>query len=125
MTVVLSENIHSSRKKSILFAILALIASIVFYIILNYARAKPTKFLLPQDGEIQITYDPLKLVVAKNKPKTKKIEENNLEAEINLKAALELKNAGKFDKAFKVFQHSLSLAPNNPKVNVIYIYHFF
>jgi fido (protein-threonine AMPylation protein) len=90
------------------------------FLLINYARTKPTKFLLPLDTEIQNNYDPVRIVrrelTTQDKPKKKDVQENKYEAEINLRAALELKNQGKYDKAFKVFQHSLSLAPTNPKV---------
>lgn len=121
MTVIISENIHPKRTKLIILVpvIVCLIAMSVF-VLINYARTKPTKFLLPLDTEIQNNYDPIKIVrrelTTQDKPKKKEVPENNYEAEINLRAALELKNHGKYDKAFKVFQHSLSLAPNNPKV---------
>lgn len=96
------------------------VTSILVLVLLNYAKKQPNKFLLPLENELQINYDPIRLEVVREKPKGQKqmpkIEENNLEAEINLKAAVELKKAGKYEKAYKVFQHSLSLAPNNPNV---------
>lgn len=121
MTEIISENIHPKRTKLIILVpvIVCLIAMSVF-VLINYARTKPTKFLLPLDTEIQNNYDPIKIIrrelTTQDKPKKKDVPENNYEAEINLRAALELKNHGKYDKAFKVFQHSLSLAPTNPKV---------
>lgn len=116
MTEIISENIFPKRRKSIFFAILICIASVIIFILLNYVRNKPNKFLLP-DSELQIIYDPLRIEIAfKNEEKPKKQEENNVEAEVNLKVALELKKEGKHEKAYKVFQHSLALAPRNPRV---------
>lgn len=117
MTEKICENIYPKRRKSIILVIFVCGISILTFILLNYIKKQPAKFLLPRDHELQINYDPLRIELRDKVPKmTKKIEENNLEAEINLKAALELKKAGKYDKAYKVFQHSLSLAPNNPNI---------
>lgn len=117
MTTVMCDNIYPKRRKSVIFVILVCAIAILTFSVLNYIKKQPTKFLLPREHELQIKYDPLRLEVAgKTKKTTQKLPENDVEAEINLKAALELKKAGKYDKAYKVFQHSLSLAPNNPKV---------
>lgn len=122
MTEIISENIHPKRTKTIvLVPVIICIIAISVFLLINYARkGSPTKFLLPLDTEIQNNYDPVKIVrrelTTQQWQKKKDIPENNYEAEINLKAAIDLKNHGKYDKAFKVFQHSLSLAPNNPKV---------
>jgi tetratricopeptide (TPR) repeat protein len=78
-------------------------------------KQKPQQFLLPRD--IAINYDPLRSVIERYPKKERpRIEENVVEAEVNLKAALELKRAGKYDKALKVFQHSLALSPNHPSI---------
>lgn len=114
MVEVLSENIIPTRKKSL--AIFVCIVSILVLVLVGHIKQqKPQKFLLPRD--IQINYDPLRSVIDRNPKKERpRIEENVVEAEINLKAALELKRAGKYDKALKVFQHSLALSPNHPSI---------
>lgn len=113
MTQVLSENFIPMRRKSLLFAFLIVILSIIVIYLHNYVRYKPQKFLL---RDIQIGYDPRQIVIEKNPKKEKKTRENIVEAEINLKAALELQRSGKLEKAFKVFQHSLALSPNHPRI---------
>lgn len=99
-----------------LISVFVCVLSILFLFLLNYAKHKPHKFLLPLESDIQINYDPLRTIVNRNPKKNERIQENVVEAEINLKAALELKKAGKFDKALKVFQHSLALSPNHPSI---------
>lgn len=121
MTEIMSENIYPKRRKFVfLVPIIVCFISISFFILINYTKTKPTKFLIPLDTEIQNNYDPIKIVrrelTTKSEPKKKEVPENSYEAIINLRAAIELKNQGKYEKAFKVFQHSLSLAPKNPQV---------
>lgn len=122
MTEVNSENIYSKRRKfSIILVVLVCIASVLFLMLLNYIKRQPTKFILPPEHELQVNYDPIRLELITRQSKAKVqdkpiIEENDVEAEINLKAALELRRMGKHEKAYKVFQHSLSLAPSNPRV---------
>jgi tetratricopeptide (TPR) repeat protein len=113
MTETSSENVIPIKKKSLLIAVFVCTVSILFLFLLNYAKHKPQKFLL---RDIQINYDPLKTIVNQNPKKNERAEDNLVEAEINLKAALELKRAGKYDKALKVFQHSLALSPNHPSI---------
>lgn len=104
------------RKKSILLAAGVCAFSVLVLFIFSHTKHKPQKFLLPLEN-VQIIYDPLRIVVERNQKKMKpQVEENILEAEVNLKAALELKRAGKYDKALKVFQHSLALSPNHPTI---------
>ena len=103
------------RKKTIFVALFVCLVSILVLLFLNHVKHKPQKFLLPL-SDVQINYDPLRTIIDRNPKKHKQIEENKLEAEINLKAALDLKRAGKFEKAFKVFQHSLALSPNHPSI---------
>lgn len=115
MVKVESTTVLPMRRKSFLIAVIACTVSILVLYLLNYVRNKPHKFLLPRD--VQIHYDPLRSVTnAHPRKETVRIQENVVEAEINLKAAIELKRAGKFDKALKVFQHSLALSPNHPKI---------
>jgi tetratricopeptide (TPR) repeat protein len=116
MTETSSENVIPIKKKSLLIAAVVCTVSILFLFLLNYAKHKPQKFLLPLESDIQINYDPLRTIVNRNPKKNERVEENLVEAEINLKAALELKRAGKYDKALKVFQHSLALSPNHPTI---------
>ena len=111
-----SEKFYQVMKKSLLIALIICVVSILFLFLLNYAKHKPQKFLLPLERHIQINYDPLRTVVNRNPKKNERIEENLVEAEINLRAALELKRAGKYEKALKVFQHSLALSPNHPTI---------
>lgn len=117
MQLVTNDILIPIRKKSLIFAFLVGLVSISVIYVHNYVRYKPNKFLLPLDRDISNTYDPLTIAIDKSpkKPK-KKVQENKLEAEINLKAALELQRAGKYEKAFKVFQHSLALSPNHPRI---------
>lgn len=116
MTETLSENIIPIRNR-FLIAIVVCILSVLVLFLLSYVKHKPQKFLLPLESNVQINYDPLRIVVDRNPKKQQKIvEENIVEAEINLKAALELKRAGKHEKALKVFQHSLALSPNHPSI---------
>lgn len=104
------------RKKSLLLAAAVCAVSVLVLFIFSHAKHKPQKFLLPLEN-VQIVYDPIRVVAERNQRKVKPpLEENVLEAEVNLKAALELKRAGKFDKALKVFQHSLALSPNHPTI---------
>lgn len=116
MSETLSENIIPIKKKSLLLAVLICSASVSFIFLLNHVKHKPQKFLLPLESDIQINYDPLRTVINRNPKKNERVEENVVEAEINLKAALELKRAGKLEKALKVFQHSLALSPNHPSI---------
>lgn len=120
MTEIITENIYPKRRKFIfLIPIIICVISIALFTLINYARSKPNKFLLPLESELQVNYDPVRIVkrdFLNKMPKKKDVPENNFEAEINLKAALDLKRQGKYEKAFKVFQHSLSLAPNNPQI---------
>lgn len=109
------ENYISTRSRSLFIAVAVCTLSILILFIFNYVKHKPQKFLLPRESDIQINYDPLATVINNRKAKTV-VEENVVEAEMNLKAAIELKRAGKYDKALKVFQHSLALSPNHPKV---------
>lgn len=44
------------------------------------------------------------------------ITANKAEAMNSLQMALEMKNAGKFDKAMKIIEHSLSLMPKDPDI---------
>lgn len=118
MAETLSENIIPIRKKGFLVAFVVCALSILVLFFLSYVhKHKPQKFLLPLESNVQINYDPLRVVANRNPKKPQKIvEENVLEAEMNLKAALELKRAGKYEKALKVFQHSLALSPNHPSI---------
>lgn len=119
MSETLSENIIPIRKRGFLVAIVVCAISILILFLLSYVnKHKPQKFLLPLESNVQINYDPLRVVIAERNPKKapKIVEENLVEAEINLKAALELKRAGKHEKALKVFQHSLALSPNHPSI---------
>lgn len=116
MTETTSEETIPIRKKSLLIAFIVCIVSLLVLVLLNHVKHKPQKFLLPLDSDVQINYDPLRIVIDRNQKKDKIVEENQVEAEINLKAALELKRAGKYDKALKVFQHSLALSPNHPTI---------
>lgn len=103
-------------KKSILLAAAVCTVSVFVLFIFSHAKYKPQKFLLPLEN-VQINYDPLRVVAERSPKKLKpQVEENVLEAELNLKAALELQRAGKYDKALKVFQHSLALSPNHPTI---------
>lgn len=115
MTQVKSENFIPMRRKSLIFAFFVIILSVVVIYLHNYVRHKPQTFLL---RDVQINYDPRQIIMQKNNPKKEKTrrQENTVEAEINLKAALELQRAGKLEKAFKVFQHSLALSPNHPRI---------
>lgn len=116
MVEVFSDHIIPVRKKSFLLALaVCTVVVLVLSVFLGNVK-KPQKFLLPLETNVQINYDPLKVVIDRNLKKPPKVEENTVEAEINLKAALELKKAGKYEKALKVFQHSLALSPNHPKV---------
>lgn len=116
MPQLTSENFIPIRRKSLILVIFIGILSIGVIYVQNYIRQKPQKFLLPLDHDISITYDPRTSIVRHPKKEKKKMEENIVEAEINLKAAVELKRAGKFEKAFKVFQHSMALSPNHPRI---------
>lgn len=118
MVETLSENIIPIRKRGFVIAIVVCALSVVVLFMLSFVnKHKPQKFLLPLETNVRINYDPLRVVVDRNPKKHQKIvEENVVEAEINLKAALELKRLGKHDKALKVFQHSLALSPNHPSI---------
>lgn len=110
-------NVISIRRKSLLIGLVVCGASILALFLLNLVKIKPQKFLLPLESNVQINYDPLRtVVVERNSKKSRHVEENIVEAELNLKAALELKRAGKHEKALKVFQHSLALSPNHPTI---------
>lgn len=111
-----SDNVIPIGKKSLLLALVVFALSILVLFMLNFVKHKPQKFLLPLESNVQINYDPLRTVVAERNPKKTRVRENLVEAELNLKAALELKRAGKHDKALKVFQHSLALSPNHPTI---------
>jgi tetratricopeptide (TPR) repeat protein len=92
------------------------VSILILSVFLSSVKNKPQKFLLPLETNVQIDYDPLKVVIDRRPKKSPKIEENVFEAEINLKAAIELRKAGKYEKALKVFQHSLALSPNHPTI---------
>ena len=115
MTDTLSANVIPTKTKSLVIAVVVCTLSVLF-LFLSQVKYKPQKFLLPLESNVQINYDPLRVVANRNPKKSEKIVENVVEAEINLKAALELKRAGKYDKALKVFQHSLALSPNHPSI---------
>lgn len=116
----LSEGTIPIRKKSIVVAFLVCAVSVLVLILLSFAsyvaKSKPQQFLLPRD--VQIKYDPLRSVISDRdtQKEAERVQENVVEAEINLRAALDLKRAGKLDKALKVFQHSLALSPNHPSI---------
>lgn len=116
----LSEGTIPIRKKSIVVAFLVCAISVLVLILLSFAsyvaKSKPQQFLLPRD--VQIKYDPLRSVISDRdtQKEAERVQENVVEAEINLRAALDLKRAGKLDKALKVFQHSLALSPNHPSI---------
>jgi tetratricopeptide (TPR) repeat protein len=119
MEETLNGNIIPIRKKSFLLALsVCTISVLVIFVFTSFKLHKaPSKFLLPLESNVQINYDPLGVVVQRNpKNPPERIEENTVEAEINLRAALELYKAGKYDKALKVFQHSLALSPNHPRI---------
>ncbi|CRK90564.1 CLUMA_CG004267, isoform A [Clunio marinus] len=117
MIETLNENTIPIRKKPIVIAIAVCTISILISLFIhNYLRNKSQKFLLPRDSDIRIHYDPIGIKIVDKKPKKAPVEENIVEAEINLKAALELKRTGKYEKALKVFQHSLALSPNHPSI---------
>lgn len=118
MPHITDEGFHLARRKSLMFAILVGVISLSVIYVHNNVRHKPNRFLLPLERDISISYDPLITEPdgAKQKKVKKKSEENIVEAEMNLKAALELQRAGKLDKAFKVFKHSLALSPNHPRI---------
>lgn len=104
------------KKKSLFIAIVVCLMSVLVFYLLNHVRYRPQKFHL-SDSNVQINYDPLRSVIDTNpKNKQKVVKENVLEAELNLRVALELFRAGKLDKALKVFQHSLALSPNHPSI---------
>jgi tetratricopeptide (TPR) repeat protein len=116
MVTALIENIVPIRKSFWVAAGICL-ASFLFLFIYNSIKYKPQKFVLPLESNVQIHYDPLGVTIKRNPKKSiPKTEENKVEAEINLRAALDLKKAGKYEKALKVFQHSLALSPNHPKI---------
>lgn len=115
MEKVLDESVIPIRKKTVVVAIIVCIISVLVFSISSYVKHRPQKFLLARGSDVQIMYSELHVVDDK-RPRTEMIEENVVEAEMNLKVALELKNAGKHDKALKVFQHSLALSPNHPSV---------
>lgn len=112
---IISESKIPTRTKSLVIAIVVCTLSVLL-IFVSHLKHKPQKFLLPLESNVQINYDPLRVVANRNPKKDQEIVENVIEAEINLKAAIELKKAGKYDKALKVFQHSLALSPNHPSV---------
>lgn len=111
MAEILSGNIIPTRTKYIASSVI--VFSVLFLLLVSH-KHKPQKFLLQSD--IQINYDPLRIVAERNPKNSQRIVENVVEAEMNLKAALELKKSGKYDKALKVFQHSLALSPNHPSI---------
>lgn len=116
MQELYSDHVIPIRKKSIFIALAVCAVSIFILIFLSHqVKSKPHQFLLPLESNVQINYDPLRSVI-RNQKKEKRVEENVVEAEVNLKAALELKRAGKVEKALKVFQHSLALSPNHPTI---------
>jgi tetratricopeptide (TPR) repeat protein len=116
MEETVRDHILPVRKKSVLLALGVCTISVLFLSVFLSSVKKQHKFLLPLETNLQINYDPLKVVIDRNPKKKPILEENKVEAEINLKAALELVKARKYEKALKVFQHSLALSPNHPKI---------
>lgn len=91
MTDSKTEYIYPKRRKLIILIvpiIIAIIAISLFTVINSYARNKPNKFLLPRESELQIKYDPVRIVkrdlLNEGMPKRKVVPENNYEVEFNL-----------------------------------------
>lgn len=114
----LDDNVVPIKKKSLLIASIVCSVSVLVLFLANNVswQRQPQQFLLPNN--VAVSYDPLRTVVTRENPKKTRteVEENVVEALQNLKAALELQRAGKYDKALKVFQHSLALSPNHPTI---------
>lgn len=108
------------RHQSIFVFISGVLFSFVVFVILTYATRKQASFLLPTESNIQITYDypALRVYTNPSPPLEAKVDkqENENEALGSLRLALEMKLNGKFDKALKLYQHAIALAPNHPKI---------
>ena len=67
-----------------------------------YALGYETKFIV--DNEVRYRRN-----ITNNSP-------NNEEVKHCLRAAIKFKSSGKIDKALKLFEHAVAIAPNNPDV---------
>lgn len=108
------------KHQSVFIFVSGFLFSFVVFVILSYATRKQASFLLPAESNIQITYDypALKVFTNPSPPLEAKVDkqENENEALGSLRLALEMKLNKKFDKALKLYQHAIALAPNHPKI---------
>ena len=93
-----------------------LFSILFFYFITNYKiSSRQHNFNLPSESYLQIRDEHVSLNQAVKGPKSKS-QANENEALGSLKIAIEMKLNGKDEKALKLFQHAIALAPQHPEV---------
>lgn len=96
--------------------------SILFFLVLHQINVVKYSQLnhLPDEKYIQVR-DDFSIFIPNQKSERKQINNGNVqEALSNLKVALEMRAVGKDEKALRLFQHALALAPKHPEILVKY-----
>uniref|UniRef100_A0A0K8TS66 Protein adenylyltransferase Fic n=1 Tax=Tabanus bromius TaxID=304241 RepID=A0A0K8TS66_TABBR len=106
------------------------ISSIVIFFILKQIHGDRNEFIsfMPDSKYLQVrddfsvyapyVYDPGEAKHNHNRFRGKNSESSDQEALSSLRVAVEMREMGKHDKALKLFQHALALAPKHPDILV-------
>ncbi|XP_055712448.1 protein adenylyltransferase Fic [Phlebotomus papatasi] len=90
----------------------------VIFFTKNYSGVDKTKFSLPSENFLQVRddYQVRKFLDSSEHPETADVVGQKNEALSIVKIAEEFKRDGKEDKALKLFEHAIALAPKHPEI---------
>lgn len=90
----------------------------VIFFTKNYSGVDKTKFILPSENFLQVRddYQVRKFLDSSEQPEAADVVGQKNEALSIVKIAEEFKRDGKEDKALKLFEHAIALAPKHPEI---------